>query len=638
MNTVPQPTVPRGPRVAARDHDGDPHSDPHSDLVLGRFRMIEPLGSGGHGTVWVARDERLRRNVALKRIPREFDDENKDRRRIAREALAAARLSHPAIVAFYEALADDRAYYLVTELVAGPSLAELYAQKRLGDRELIRIGVALADALSHAHARGVVHRDVKPQNVIVAADSPGTGVPAKLADFGIAHIADEQPLTRAGDVIGTFAYMAPEQAEGKAATPASDLYALALTLYEGFGGENPLRGATAAVTARRLGLVVPSLASVRGDLPIRLCAGIDRALSPEPAKRGTVADLRDALTATLAGKPASRGIFGLTRRHSDATPARRGGERDTPGPAARRRAEHHTTGTPTPSASERRATGTVAPQALGRRAPSGLTPRAERLVAAIGAAVLTVSALATVLGPHSRATDVFVSAVALLAVAIAPGAGWLLLAFGAGVWLALSGQAGTSVILCVAIAPVPLLLASDPWLWSVPALAPVLGALGVAAAFPGIAARAGGISAWRRAALGAVGYWWVALTEELVGKRFLLGVAPGSQPRASWQGSVPGALSHALAPLCSPGRLAPALLWAVAALILPWALRETLLVARIVAAITWAGGLILVSALLAHHLGAPGPPLPLGAAALACLVALSFRQRHIRVPARASVA
>jgi tRNA A-37 threonylcarbamoyl transferase component Bud32 len=623
--------------VATRDHDDDPHGDSHSDLVLGRFRMIEPLGSGGHGTVWVARDERLRRNVALKRIPREFDDDNKDRRRIAREALAAARLSHPAIVAFYEALADGRAYYLVTELVPGPSLAELYAQKRLGDRELMRIGVALADALSHAHARGVVHRDVKPQNVIVAADSPGTGVPAKLADFGIAHIADEQPLTRAGDVIGTFAYMAPEQAEGKAATPASDLYALALTLYEGFGGDNPLRGATAAVTARRLGLVVPSLASVRGDLPIRLCAGIDRALSPEPAKRGTVADLREALTSTLAGKPARRGIFGGTRRHPDATPARHGAERDAPASSARR-GEDHATDTRIPTASERRSAGTRAPQAFGRRAPSGLTPRAERLVAAIGAAVLSASALATVLGPHSRATDVFVSAVALLAVAIAPGAGWLLLAFGAVVWLALSGQAGTSVILCVAIAPVPLLLASDPWLWSVPALAPVLGALGVAAAFPGIAARAGGVSAWRRAALGAVGYWWVALTEELVGKRFLFGVAPGSQPRASWQASVPGAFSHALAPLCSPGRLAPALLWAAAALVLPWLLRETLLAARILAATAWAGGLILASVALAHHLGAPRPPLPLGAAALACLVALSFRQRRMRAPARASVA
>ena len=152
-----------------------PPSGPAGDLVVGRFRMIEQLGAGGHGAVWVARDERLRRNVALKRIPRSYGVDRADRRRIGREALAAARLAHPAIVAFYEAFEDDHAYYLVTELVEGRSLADLYAQGPAGDRALLRIGVALAGALEHAHARGVVHRDVKPQNVIVPGDPRATG-------------------------------------------------------------------------------------------------------------------------------------------------------------------------------------------------------------------------------------------------------------------------------------------------------------------------------------------------------------------------------------------------------------------------------------------------------------------------------
>jgi len=164
---------------------------PRPELVLDRFRLLEPLGSGGHGTVWAARDERLRRVVALKRIPRGHGSSAADRRRIDREALAAARLAHPAIVSFYEALSDEDAYYLVSELVEGSSLAQRYARNRPDEGELVAIGAALADALAHAHARGVVHRDVKPQNVIVAADPVATGARAKLTDFGVALIAGE---------------------------------------------------------------------------------------------------------------------------------------------------------------------------------------------------------------------------------------------------------------------------------------------------------------------------------------------------------------------------------------------------------------------------------------------------------------
>ena len=179
--------------------------------------------------------------------------------RAEREALAAARLAHPGIVALYEAGRDDDAYYLVSELVRGRTLGELERDGALSDLDVVRIGAALCDALEHAHARGVIHRDVKPANVMVPeASDDGAGV-AKLTDFGIARLADAAALTRTGDVVGTLAYMAPEQAEGRRVTGAADLYALALVLYEALSGSNPVRAEGAAATARRVGMRLPPL-------------------------------------------------------------------------------------------------------------------------------------------------------------------------------------------------------------------------------------------------------------------------------------------------------------------------------------------------------------------------------------------
>src|SRR3954454_22593584 len=149
-------------------------------LVLDRYRLVRRLGSGGFGTVWLAHDERLGREVAVKRVPTGDGDEAE---RARREAQVAARLSHPGIVALYEAGADDDACYLVSELVRGETLGLLEAEGALSDRDVVEIGIALCEALAHAHARGVVHRDVKPGNVIVP-EAPGDGEPfAKLTDF-----------------------------------------------------------------------------------------------------------------------------------------------------------------------------------------------------------------------------------------------------------------------------------------------------------------------------------------------------------------------------------------------------------------------------------------------------------------------
>ena len=271
-------------------------------LVLGRYRLGERLGTGGFGTVYAGFDERLQREVAVKVISADPSVPG----RAAREALAAARLDHPGIVAVYDAGeepardgGEGALRYLISELVRGRTLAQLEADEALSDRDVLRVGLALADALAHAHERGVVHRDVKPQNVMVP-DRPesGRGV-AKLTDFGVAHLLDDDALTRTGDVVGTLAYMAPEQAEGRRVDERTDLYALALVLYEALAGRNPVRGAGPAATARKVGTAIPPLGRARRDLPAGLCAAIDRCVRPRPAERGTVDDLSDALVDAL---------------------------------------------------------------------------------------------------------------------------------------------------------------------------------------------------------------------------------------------------------------------------------------------------------------------------------------------------
>ena len=237
-------------------------------LVLDRYRLLERLGSGGFGVVWRAHDELLHREVALKRISLGAGGDPIDSERATREALASARLAHPAIVALYEACAAEDAFYLISELVDGETLAELISRGELDDGELLEIGLALTDALLHAHARGVIHRDVKPQNVLVPHPPDERGGVAKLTDFGGARLAGEDALTRTGDVLGTLAYMAPEQSEGREAAEPADLYALALVCYEALSGVNPVRGSTPAATARRIGSRLEPLERRRGTCPV----------------------------------------------------------------------------------------------------------------------------------------------------------------------------------------------------------------------------------------------------------------------------------------------------------------------------------------------------------------------------------
>jgi hypothetical protein len=555
-------------------------------LALGRYRLQRRLGAGGFGVVWRAHDTRLERDVAVKVLPR--GEGEQERARIEREALAAARLNHPGIVALYELGSDEQSVYLVSELVDGATLQELVRERAVSDRDVARIGQAMCEALAHAHARGVVHRDVKPGNVMVLAEPAAGAGFAKLTDFGIAHLAaagDE--LTATGDVLGTLAYMAPEQAEGARVTGASDVYALALSLYEAWTGSNPVRARSPAATARRLGTAIPALRSRRPDLPPALGELVDAALDVDPVYRPEPAELRacfEELAEELSDEgglvePETIERFGLTAVRP----------RTRLRTLLHRRAE-------SPSAGESAAV--VARARVGARV-GAVTRLAPRLAAGAGAGVLMLAALAT-LGPTPPVAAPAAGLVAALIVAVLPRIGWICAALALCVWLASPGadQAGTALVLAAALAPVPVLLPRAGLLWSAPALAPLLGAVALAPAFVGAAAvavRLGlrrGFGAVRAGGLAAAGLLWVVVAEILSGERLLFGVAGGTGPRSDWRASPVDAAADAIAPVISSPALAPALLWAGFAVVLPLLVRGRYLALDLALAVLWVAALI----------------------------------------------
>ncbi len=557
-------------------------------LVLGRYELRERLGTGGFGAVWRAYDELLRREVAVKRIalPTEEDGE-----RAAREALASARLAHPAIVALYEACADDHDFYLISELVEGATLAQLIAQDALEDEELLEVGIVLCDALAHAHARGVVHRDVKPENVLLPnpeadphAERAGTTGPpiAKLTDFGGAQLTGEDPLTRTGDVLGTLAYMAPEQCEGREAGPAADLYALALVLYEAFSGVNPVRGPTPAATVRRIGRPLPPLERQRGDLPRVLTRALDLALSPAPERRGTLAELRAVLARQLA-----------QARHG--APVRGGRSR---GNSAPRRPSAETL---------------IADHALRSGVP--LLP---------GGAVLDPPADADLQAPADSAGWLTL-----------PRLLWLALTLTLGAWQLAAGRPGVALLALCATVPLVVLVRRPGAGWLALALAPALGLLGLAGTFPALA---GQPTHWRtRALAGALGYWWLRLAEPLLdrsGGPLWLGApeAAGTHAaHAAWEASLTSAASHALVPILTLGLLLGALLWATAATLLPWLVRGASATRDALAAIVWAVALAAATPALTAGLARGGASSPHGLiAGSACGAALAIAARAAR--------
>ena len=527
---------------------GSSRGDRHR-LILDRYRLERRLGAGGFGVVWLAFDEKLEREVAVKVVEREGDGPVPER--TVREARVAARLNHPGIVALYELGEDEDAVYLVSELVHGRTLGELAHAGALSDRDVARIGAALCDALAHAHDRKVIHRDVKPQNVIVAADpAVGAGF-AKLADFGVAYLGAADPLTRTGDVVGTLAYMAPEQAEGARVTAAADVYALALTLYEAWTGSNPVRGPSPAATARRLGRRMPSMAAYRPDLPRDLCAWIDAALDPVPERRPKLSTLREALREAAPELADSGGL------REPETLQRLGIPRTT---------------------DER--TRVLEDVLSGGRSRDLLT----RAGAGLSAGGLALAGLET-LGPHPRFSPAAAAAAVAIVVALLPRLGWLLGATGFVAWLGWELRDGTALVVGAALVAAPVLAPRVRRGWSVPALAPLLGAAGLGPFYPAIAGFAS--TALRRAGLAAAGYVWLCCAELLTSDRLLFGPPVDAAARAAWARSLPGAASDALLPLASSPVLVGAAVWAAAAAVLPLVVRGRSLALDIAGAVVW---------------------------------------------------
>jgi eukaryotic-like serine/threonine-protein kinase len=220
--------------------------------LRGRYLLEDKIAAGGMGEVWRARDTRLGRIVAVKLLRREFADNPEFRNRLRLEGRHAAQLSHPGIVAVRDY--DEGVPYLVMEYVAGPSLATVIATKgTLSPRRVLALIAQAAQALACAHAAGIVHRDMKPSNMLV------DGNQVKIADFGIARAIGTASVTRAGLLLGTPAYLSPEQASGIPATPASDLYSLGIIAYECLTGRPPFSGTALTVALAHLDRPLPPL-------------------------------------------------------------------------------------------------------------------------------------------------------------------------------------------------------------------------------------------------------------------------------------------------------------------------------------------------------------------------------------------
>lgn len=261
-------------------------------LLAGRFRIDALLGQGGMATVFLAEDQALGRQVAIKVFRRDLAD-GEDLRRQQEEISTLAGLNHPSLVTLFDATTDeDGNAFLVMELVDGTDLRSRLHDGPLPPHEVAVIGQHLADALSYVHAKGVVHRDIKPGNILLPEQSADdTGPQAKLADFGIARIVDGTRLTATGQVLGTASYFAPEQAIGNGVSPASDIYSLGLVLLECLTGKRAFPGTAVESLTARLGRD-PDVPASLGDSWVGILRGMT---TREPDARPTARDVSGVL-------------------------------------------------------------------------------------------------------------------------------------------------------------------------------------------------------------------------------------------------------------------------------------------------------------------------------------------------------
>src|SRR3954469_14238554 len=252
-------------------------------ILAGRYRVLDRLGAGGMATVYLAEDERLGRKVAVKRL--HSDGPEDAARRFEREAKVGASMSHPNLVTVFDTVADDDGVLIVMEYVAGENLAELMARRRVPSEEAVSIIRQVAGALDYAHQAGVIHRDVKPANILISPDGK-----AKLVDLGIATASERTRITQVGTVLGTPSYMAPEQLEDGRITKAVDVYALAAVAFELLSGRKARQGRTPVQIAHQIaGEPVPNLGDAWPDAPPAAAAALTRAMAREPEVRQSTA-------------------------------------------------------------------------------------------------------------------------------------------------------------------------------------------------------------------------------------------------------------------------------------------------------------------------------------------------------------
>jgi eukaryotic-like serine/threonine-protein kinase len=298
------------------------------EVIAGRYELLELVGRGGMSTVWKAQDRLLDRTVAIKVLHEQFTQDEEYVERFRREARSVAQLSHPNIVTVIDRGEDGGRQYIVFEYVAGWNLKQVIErQGPLPIRDALLLALQMARALGFAHDRGLIHRDVKPQNVLLNEDGH-----AKMTDFGIARSVDVDGVTITGTVLGTSEYIAPEQARGQRVDALTDVYSLGVVLYELLAGGVPFHGENfVAVALRHVNEPPPDVLDRRPDCPPRVAMAIERAMAKRPEDRfQSMDELVSELEACLADlDPSSEEATMISRR-----PVRPAGQ---PRPARRRR-------------------------------------------------------------------------------------------------------------------------------------------------------------------------------------------------------------------------------------------------------------------------------------------------------------
>jgi eukaryotic-like serine/threonine-protein kinase len=253
------------------------------ETIAGRYELQEVVGHGGMSSVYKAHDSLLERYVALKFLHEQYNADDDFVERFKREARLVAQLQHPNIVTVIDRGEEDGRQYIVFEFIDGENLKEFVVRKgRLDVHEALEVALEVARALAFAHAAGLVHRDVKPQNVLLNGDGR-----AKVTDFGIARSLDvDTGMTQTGTILGTSNYLAPEQASGQPVDAQTDVYSLGVVLYELLAGDVPFPGESfLAVAMKHVHEPSPNLLDVRPDVPLRVAAAVDRALEKDPDQR-----------------------------------------------------------------------------------------------------------------------------------------------------------------------------------------------------------------------------------------------------------------------------------------------------------------------------------------------------------------